>query len=443
MSHPNPKKPVEPLQHIGFYMSSTKTPLLSSEIPAFFRLEETGTGVFIMGFNPRSDDWTRDVQMAVLENFFDAIHRKRLQVRVSSPDASDPIEITHETIDHLFNISGGARAPDAYHYYLATRDEESSTTPEIAQMGSLNVHVRTGSGPRRTAYINRNGMLITASREQNVNPLSPRGKSLWPDYAAVVTPSTDAGDAWIRAMENPSHDSVSPGQLTDLSLATVAEHALRDARRAIREIIDHKSEVEKYGDTSNLDELANVFPDFNPSLEGNRNLQVRQIDHRISPSSANTSQEGDSATTESDQDQERGAPSERKGEPKDPTDEPTDVQVEGEDTDLKSKRREEAPVRRARLASPRVIHTGDREVILAFTSLRDQPDGVSIALTPAGEEREDEDHIEIESVTSINAHDAPIEVDDGLITMKLHANQRILLRATTRAPVPNFALRLG
>ena len=72
MDHPNPQDKSESLQHVGFYSMPHGEPVLTTQIPDFFRLDDVGTGVFIMGFNPRSNDWTREVTAAVIENFFHA-----------------------------------------------------------------------------------------------------------------------------------------------------------------------------------------------------------------------------------------------------------------------------------------------------------------------------------------------------------------------------------
>ena len=70
MDHPNPQDKSESLQHVGFYSMPHGEAVLTTQIPDFFRLDGVGTGVFIMGFNPRSNDWTREVTAAVIENFF-------------------------------------------------------------------------------------------------------------------------------------------------------------------------------------------------------------------------------------------------------------------------------------------------------------------------------------------------------------------------------------
>ena len=279
MVHPNPHKKSESLQHVGFYSMPRGEPVLTTQIPETFRLEDVGTGVFIMGFNPRSDDWSKEVTSAVIGNFFYALHHKKLIVRVRDV-TGDAILINHETLDWLFEREDN-RIP-AIHYYRAIRDQEATLTEPVGKIGPLNVHVFIGAGPRRTAYINRNGMLITDSREQKINPIAPRGRSLWPDYCVVVTPETDKGDEWIRQTENASHDAMSPRQCFEGKELTDAERWFRQARSTISKIIDDAAQVQKYGDTTNLSELASMFPDeFDPETLGNKMLPTKTTDTRL------------------------------------------------------------------------------------------------------------------------------------------------------------------
>ena len=240
MDHPNPHDKSESLQHVGFYSMPLGEPVVTTQIPEFFRLADVGTGVFVMGFNPKSNEWSREVTAAVIENFFHAIHHKRLVVNVKD-QSNDTILINHETLDWLFERESNNKP--AFHYYKAIRGQEPRKTEPIGRIGPLSAYVFIGSGPRRTAYINRNGMLITDSREQKINPIAPRGKSLWPDYCVVVTPESDRGDEWIRQTENTSHDSMSPRQCFEGRELTDAERWFRQARSTISQIIDDAAQV--------------------------------------------------------------------------------------------------------------------------------------------------------------------------------------------------------
>ena len=92
MTHAHPRlnrsritpSPKDYLQNTGFYRSATMDPLVGRrEIPSVFRLHDgVGTGIFVLGFNPHSEDWVADVERAVCESFFMAINSRRLRVTI-------------------------------------------------------------------------------------------------------------------------------------------------------------------------------------------------------------------------------------------------------------------------------------------------------------------------------------------------------------------------
>ena len=426
MSHPNPDNANDHLQHIGFYAAHNGEPLVTTEIHDFFRLDEPGAGVFVMGFNPRSSAWMEDIASAVIENFFDAIHKKTLIVEISSDDA-ESITVDHETIDQLFE-GLFSKKPDAFYYYKAIRDAESMPTPSISKAGVLNAQVLIGSGPRRTAYVNRNDMLITASREQKTNPIAPRGKSLWPDYAAVVTPATDEGDAWVRYMENPSHDSISSGQLLDAKQQRQADKIFADARRELREIIDKKADISKYGDTSNLDELRDYFPELDPNAEGNRNLDVKPIKSNPNPSppstsdastSSDTDSHGTSGQTTEDQNDNNGTKRDRSGQ--------TGT----------------GAGRRPAINKQRYIPMGNTEAIVSFVP-DDKSGEVQLTLTPTGgERREREVPLQIVDATVLSPDNQKISLAEGVLSLKPSSSERVVIKIATNNTLGDFAVRMG
>ena len=84
ITHADPAGSAEKLQHIGFYRCIDNQPVRGKRIPDAFRLEDPGTAVFIMGFNPGSADWHAELLRSVFENFFYAIHHKMLVVEIQS-----------------------------------------------------------------------------------------------------------------------------------------------------------------------------------------------------------------------------------------------------------------------------------------------------------------------------------------------------------------------
>ena len=127
MTHPDPEHPEHrQLQHIGFYRTPDQKSITGlQEIPLVFQLEETGTGIFIIGFNPHSTDWVAETRAAVITNFSHSIHQQRLQVTIQPLDGS-PSAINHQTIDIEFE----QLRPDspAHHYYRAVSNPRTKET---------------------------------------------------------------------------------------------------------------------------------------------------------------------------------------------------------------------------------------------------------------------------------------------------------------------------
>ena len=437
MGHPDPDDETNNVQHVGFFSLPEGKPVLTTQIPDFFRLPEVGTGVFVMGFNPRSANWVDEVTSAVIENFFYAVHHKTLVVRLKD-QADNAALINHETMDSLFVKHSGEQP--AHHYYKAIRDLSSTQTEPIGKIGRLNVYVSIGSGPRRTAYINRNGMLITDSREQKINPIAPRGKSLWPDYGTVVAPASARGDEWIRLMESTSHDAMSPRQCFEGKELRDAENRLRQTRAAVSKIIDDAAQVEKYGDTSNLNELANMFPDeFDPAAPGNRLLQTKISNPRMPHGLAVISDQSTGEDADENQGSEQNQEKKEKGDSE-----------QREKKNQESNRREGSNQgsgpdrgRRPRLVRPRLVTTSLRAATIAFTPADEPQQSMKIALMPAGSEWGQENPVQIVGAKVVSPEGQQVEVADGSITLTPKSTGRIIIEITTSDPINESAFRIG
>lgn len=448
MTHPDPDpaNKVKRLQHMGFFRMPNGKPIDGNKIPDFFRLKESGTGIFIIGFNPRTENWVETMTSAVIENFFYAIHHKKLVVKIiPAMESAQPVNINHETIDHLFQSQ--PKQSYHYHYYKAIRDKEPRQTQKISKLGALDLYITIGEGPRRTAYINRNGMLITDSTEQKVNPIAPLRRSLWPDYTSVVMPTTDQGDKWLRTMENPSHDSILPGHLREPKAQQEAKNALKEARTSIREIIDDETEIDQRGDTINLQELAAMFPDeFNPDAPNNQALQTQLIPTRPTRPDAQSMLEADDPydttlenTDELNTDElQEGGSSVSSEENTNEDDSGGNGGSSGDGNDLKKV----VPARPTRLLRPRIFPKGKRELIIAFTASDDSP--VRLALTPRGSELKNrENSITITNATVLQPKDRKISLENGVVSLTSKAEERVKIRITTDHDIDNQAFTIG
>ena len=436
MAHPDPDEADGDLQHIGFYAKPDGEPFMGREIPDFFRLGETGAGVFIMGFDPRSDDWMDEVAIAVAENFFCAIHRRELVVNILAADSERVID--HQTIASIFDKMG-SRAPDFYFYYQAVRSDDGDPTNPIKGLGRVRLHTFFEPGaPRRFALLNRRGMLITDSREQKTNPLAPVNRSVWPDFAGVVIADADSGDRWLRRMENPSHDSLSIGHLRDMYDRREADETLRKARAEIRGIMDEISEVNRYTEESNIDELSDVLGDYD--RDGEVPLDVSTIPTKPSEF-GDGAWEGAGGGGAEDEDEwfddgdEGGAGG---GEGSD--DDSSDSESEGGGDGDNSRKVESLP----NVNGVRIVPVGDTEAIVSF----DARAGVkaTLSLSPAGADadRRIKERVRVLSAEALSGPDVSLSVsDDGAIIVESTSNGRVAVRTRMNGDVRRGAFRIG
>ena len=386
ITHPEPEGKHTQLQHIGFYRTEDGQPLRGKQIPDMFRLIETGTGVFILGFDARCTNWARATVAAVLENFFFAIHHQQLVVEIQADPEQSAISLNHETIDQHFATIGKV---ENYAYYRAIRDSAAYTVPVNAPLGPLQVYMLKGEGPRRTACINHNGMLITDSRERKRNGLVPQSRNFWPDYAAVVMAATPAGDEWLRTMENPGHDAFIPQQIRGAFDRKQAEAILSEARNVLHEAYESSFNTAQYQGTSNLTELAYALPERPLDIPGDIPLKTTVIGVKpqvLQPQASTEATSGDQFPA---------------------------------------------------LLNQRIVSTGRNEATIAFNA--DRSGEIIIKLHPAGAERGSDAHIEITDVENIDHPEMPIALSDGGVTLIVDSNQRVRLKITAAQDIAHLA----
>ena len=403
MTHPDPDLPLSrSVQHVGFYRNPDREPVTGvREIPEIFQIQATGTGIYIMGFNPHCEDWITETRVAVIANFFHAIHQRRLEVVVKGM-SSDEVVIGQQTVGIEFDRHAPESA--AHQYYRAISGQAGSrvtTLKSPAPVGSLNVYLLADRGPRRTAYVNQNGMLVSDSRDQRTNPLVPMGRSLWPDYTAVVIPATKEGATFLLKMENPSHNALSTKRLPEQHDQKRADDALRVARTSIRSYIDESVSIHHGTDLTNITELSHQFPELESLLD-------QSLMRRVVPDS--------DVIATLDQ----------------PPGEPDHV----------------PPVENSRqtqtvtMSQPRIIPTHPYEAVLAFTLSSDSRKDVRLVLKPAGEEPMSQKIIYVKSAKALTPSDAIVDAIDGEIHLVAPPEGRITVRVVTSTDLERLAVQM-
>lgn len=283
VAHQDPSDRMVKLQHVGFgtsgeYDGSNYPPVLGADIHKSFRLEKTGTGIFIMGFKEERG-WQKAVVRSIARNFFAAIHDRKLSVVVEST------EITNETLDECFGEDSQKQ------YYDLYRNSEQPITVEGDGGWKLHLKIATGDEKmdNRVAYVNRRGMLITAERGFSRNPFGARtdmGK-----YVAIVWAADDATDVMVREMEPPTHESIEYKRIEDPDKRKKIVEQLHDVSDKIRNHIRRKLDRETFEQKTELRELSDIIPyvldpdkdndgdddDYSTSSRLRQSIEIRKI----------------------------------------------------------------------------------------------------------------------------------------------------------------------
>ncbi len=419
VSHPSPEDG-EMLQHIGFFSGEGNQPIVGPDIPPPFRLRDAGTGLWIAGFQPQRTHWQNSATRAAINSFFYAVHNRNLIVNVVPRGADKPTVICHDTIDVLLEQRKGS--PRTVHYYRAIRKQSNGTTEPAGFIGPLDVHINSEKGaPRRVAYVNRRGMLITDTGERRrSNPFYPgSGQGGWPDYAAVVTARDDATDRQIRRMENPAHDLITIERLPGGEQEAAREY-MDDVNGQIRDIIDRTIREQDEADISNLTELAEMFPDLDPTLPGNRELATHTIIPNPRPHRVTTidddSDQSEEGTDEQSGDDGGGSTSDDGSNGNGHRD--GTGQYDGGTEGDNGTRRKASDNKKAQAINDMVImRTGDGELSVALSPSPRAGRKISFSIEPTGEIQLQERRLPINTVTSVEPHNTGVEYDNGIITV--------------------------
>ena len=443
------------LQHAGFYRLPDRRPVEGRQIPEPFRLHQYGTGVHIIGFDSGGRAWKTEAIRAVLHNFFYAVHHDKLVVNIKGFGDQAAITISSHTIEECFATY--TEADDEYlQYYYATRSAPSHATEKRNPVGRLDVWVNQG-GPRRTAIINRNGMLITdIPSDTRRNPLSPRNKAIWPDYTAVAMAADDATARYIRDMENPSHDEISVEWLDTERERAATVKALASIRRDIAEIIEEATGTAFYGETTNAEEMALYAPEKEASETGDgagRVLDSRQITMSRRQTQVST-ESPESIQLVQDEEGNLDIQRTRTNRESEETDEQEDNCGADAGEDSGSEQETGQPnqegTQTGRPAKPlrvnaRVI-AGDAPdtaiVMLTPMGRNGQRVPVKIRLLPAGVEADKEDPVKVLEVSGIRPNGLKAATDGTHITFTASANQRIALRVCADRHLNNKAFHV-
>ena len=407
IAHDDPQGRDGELQHIGFgtkekvQRGKHAPPTRGQNIYKDFRLSGIGSGIFIVGFNPLSNDWLKSAKKSIAENFFEAIHTKKLRVKLE-----DHL-IAHDTLDEIFEHDLNNRS---LYYYRAVRGDLNVKIDSIkTELGdfTLKFCINEDNMPNRIAYINRRGMLVTDTRQRRKNPFHKPIGSGWAKYAAVIMASNDETDKKIREMEPPNHGTIEPGLIIDPVRRDKMETVLTDVREQIAMAIGNALQLSIKDQEINISELADIIPidgiDESKAKDGqNQGVEYELHSRKLKPSKTGVSY------TESKGGGGGGSTGPRRKKVRE------------------TKDKDDVPI----LEKVRIMRINDK-MRVAFTPTTDT-DNICFSVRPAGEERMREHAIVINEAKALSKN-ISIHVDGKSVIVSHKNKNRIAMDLTVEA----------
>lgn len=215
-----------------------------AEIPAPFRRDEPGTGIWVIGYRS-GDMWANDLIRSLLTNFWPAIQRGSIAFRVGDK------AINKDSLAGLIDKFIGSEEFEAHHYFEAIKSKP--IRKRLKHVGECDLYLTTISAdlPKKICMSRHSGMRIF--------DYSPRACRV--PFSGLFICTDNNGNALLRKLEPPKHDAWDHRRLED----NTGKRALDEIKGWIRE------EVKKLnplfgGKSFDENELAKYLPD-NPDEE--------------------------------------------------------------------------------------------------------------------------------------------------------------------------------
>lgn len=228
---------------------------------------DTGTKLSILGFDG-GETWHLILKAAIAANFFGAIQRGKLVVRLVTKH--DDVEIidantiktvfddSHQLIEKALEAHSGNGLDQfrnsARYLNALTQPDECRETQQLHLKKCVMYLTVSENEPKKVCFV-RNGMFITDSLE--VTGL--KSFSEFKEFSAVVECASEEGIRLLRDMEPPRHDNFEPERLPQDRKKT-GEQALKSLAKWIRDELK-KHAKDEVKEITTIDELKAFFAD--------------------------------------------------------------------------------------------------------------------------------------------------------------------------------------
>jgi len=265
------------------YILKEQKPLLKNndifikKVPALFRDKiknmDTGAVIAVLGFNffLNSDNWADLIKASVVRNFFVAIERGRLEVKITEGKKTHTINSCN--FDILFEETKDIK--------IRPRYEEIKTFLNLlakpkylcmTQCGEVEIYLSQGDETKLA--ISRNGMYITSKLPSPLRKIDFLG---YKPFNALIIPESMEISNLIKNAEGPLHDDLSFRRFSGDKTGKEKKKKLREVFKEINLFI--KSKTKKVEEES----LSVEIPELNVvMLSGKHDKKGKKRTNKIS-----------------------------------------------------------------------------------------------------------------------------------------------------------------
>lgn len=252
----------------GYWGNATNfTPIENqNKIPKWLRRELQGTSIFSIAMR-ESENWELEIIVAILINFFVAVHRNEMEFEINNKDKL----VNKDTINALFNDKNINKVVDrlnlhevfnkARNLYNCLIAKKSFEILSIDGLGKFRIYLNISKDIGYNIGIIRSGMFITDNLKYFDEPFKRFPHC--DNFSAIIEPNGYEESEKLRRIENPRHDNFSADRISDPNHREMLKKKMKELAKEVREFLkngtklsisDHQelSELDKFFETNRL-----------------------------------------------------------------------------------------------------------------------------------------------------------------------------------------------
>ena len=239
-----------------------------ADIPELFKRTETGTDIFVIGYQHPDGKWKDALIKGILDNFFVAIYYKKLVVEILESNEFLPVVIDDKSLESYITTyfkDNNSEDDVTWAYYQAIVNSTKHFEENLEPFGKVALFVKSGVGNKSILGMRKPLMKIHTFKNF---------KRAYDDFAGVFIALDDEGNKLLKGIEPPAHNQWDPelcrlGNCATTQDVTALKKWLREKLESMNaDTNKHPEEIDDLAKYLPYDEADSDLPST-PSNNGN------------------------------------------------------------------------------------------------------------------------------------------------------------------------------